>query len=80
MKALTLCPADSSGLRGRLFGQRLRPVVGIDSMLADLLRPELDTRCNLRRLMQHTQNFRAHDDDVRDRQVMRHVFQGRRSV
>jgi hypothetical protein len=49
-------------------------------MLADLLRPELDTRCNLRRLMQHTQNFRAHDDDVRDRQVMRHVFQGRRSV
>ncbi|HSE87659.1 MAG TPA: hypothetical protein VLJ79_15655 [Candidatus Binatia bacterium] len=80
MKVLTLCPADSSGLRGRAFWSTRPALVGIDSMLADLLRPEMDTRCNLRLLMQNTQNFRAHDDDVRDRQVMRHVFQGRRSV
>jgi hypothetical protein len=80
MKVLTLCPADSSGLRGRAFWST-RPARRRNRQHASRpssaraghpLQPASSE--------QNTQNFRAHDDDVRDRQVMRHVFQGRRSV
>jgi CDP-paratose 2-epimerase len=69
----------SSGLIGselvRYFDQRAQAVIGIDNnMRADFFGPEGDTRWNLRRLMQTTQHFQAHDVDVRDRGALERVF------
>jgi CDP-paratose 2-epimerase len=69
----------SSGLIGselvRYFDQRAQAVVGIDNnMRADFFGPEGDTRWNLRRLMQTTQHFQAHDVDVRDRGALERLF------
>jgi CDP-paratose 2-epimerase len=69
----------SSGLIGSelvsYFDLRAQSVIGIDNnMRANFFGPEGDTRWNLRRLMQSTRHFRAHDTDVRDRQALQHVF------
>ena len=70
----------SSGLIGSelvvYFDQRAESVVGVDNnMRADFFGPDGDTRWNLRRLIQSTRNFTAHDVDVRDRQSLLRVFQ-----
>jgi CDP-paratose 2-epimerase len=69
----------SSGLIGSelvsYFDQRAQSVVGIDNnMRADFFGPEGDTRWNLNRLLRTTQNFRAHDVDVRDRYGLQSLF------
>jgi CDP-paratose 2-epimerase len=69
----------SSGLIGSelvsYFAERAQSVVGVDNnMRADFFGPEGDTRWNLRRLMQTTRNFQAHDVDVRDRLALQRVF------
>ncbi len=70
----------SSGLIGSelvvYFDKRAESVVGVDNnMRADFFGPEGDTRWNLRRLLQSTKNFTAHDVDIRDRQSLQRVFQ-----